>query len=406
VQGPRDRSGTLTTSAGSVRYRHDEQGRVVRRQRPQDSGEPATWCYQWDADDRLTAVTVPDGSMWRYRYDPLGRRIAKQRLGPSGELAEETAFAWDGAVLAEETSCEAGRRHRMTWDYRPGTFTPLAQCESLSLDDAPQDDAGERFYAIITDQVGMPAELVAADGTVAGYQQHTLWGATVWYPGGASTPLRFPGQYEDPETGLHYNHHRYYDPATGRYLSPDPLGLVPAPNPHAYVLNPCVLADPLGLDPAAAAGGKSVFMAPDDVVGQNAMKATLEPGYHDVIVHGNPTGFGISGWNATPEDLAQLLRQDSGYAGGPIRLISCNTGSQWGGAAQQLADELGVEVKAPTYEVWTRPDGSLTIGPSQFSRSGRWISFSPVGPAAPTSLGNEVLNDSVPQLPPPSFGRG
>lgn len=83
--------------------------------------------------------------------------------------------------------------------------------------------------------------------TLAGYQQpHTL-GGTAWRPDGASTPFRFPGQYEDPETGLHYNHHRYYDPVTGRYLSPDPLGLAPAPNPHAYVPNPTLLTDPLGL---------------------------------------------------------------------------------------------------------------------------------------------------------------
>ncbi|HWG12358.1 MAG TPA: RHS repeat-associated core domain-containing protein, partial [Streptosporangiaceae bacterium] len=58
-----------------------------------------------------------------------------------------------------------------------------------------------------------------------------------------------PGQYADPESGLHYNQHRYYDPAAGAYLTCDPLGLAPAPNPHAYVANPMVLADPVGLTP-------------------------------------------------------------------------------------------------------------------------------------------------------------
>jgi RHS repeat-associated protein len=58
-------------------------------------------------------------------------------------------------------------------------------------------------------------------------------------------PLRFPGQFHDEETGLDYNLHRYYDPATGRYLTPDPLGLTPGPNCHAYVDNPLQWLDPL-----------------------------------------------------------------------------------------------------------------------------------------------------------------
>jgi RHS repeat-associated protein len=237
------------TRGGPAPPRHDRQGRVVGRHRTRISHPPATWSYRWDADDRLTAVTTPDGSTWRYRYDPLGRRIAKQRCDPSGAPAEQTTFTWDGAVLAEESASapELGRRRRLTWDYRPGTFTVLTQSEHVTASDAPQEVIDERFYAIIADQVGMPAELIAADATVAGYQQHTLWGGTLWRPGGAATPLRFPGQYHDPETGLHYNQQRYYDPVTGSYLTPDPLGLAPAPNPHAYVPNPLIQTDPLGL---------------------------------------------------------------------------------------------------------------------------------------------------------------
>jgi RHS repeat-associated protein len=310
-QGPRRISGTLVTRAGNVRYRHDRQGRVVQRQVARISRKPDVWQYQWDASDRLTAVTIPGGTGWRYRYDPFGRRIARQRLGPDGAVVEQTDFTWDGPVLAEQSSSMvAGRGGRVrkseaatgergagedgagesggpvgeagedggsaredggpageagesgagerngwvvTWNYRPGSFTPLTQSEHIpaaDLAEAPQEQIDRRFYAIVTDLVGSPTELTDPDGTLAGHQQHTLWGRTAWR-GRADTPLRFPGQYADPETGLHYNQHRYYDPEVGAYLTPDPLGLAAAPNPHAYVMNPQVLADPLGLAPYA-----------------------------------------------------------------------------------------------------------------------------------------------------------
>jgi RHS repeat-associated protein len=242
--GERDRVGTLVRSAGRVRYTNDAQGRVVQRQQVTLSGKSLIWRYGWDADDRLVAVATPDGRQWRYRYDALGRRVAKQRLAPDGRnVTEQIDFVWDGAVVTEQI--QSG--HVTTWDYEPGTFRPLAQAEGTLRSDAAQRRIDQRFYAIVTDLIGTPAEFVDAGGNVAGWLRTTLWGMPVSGNQAVACPLRFPGQYHDAETGLHYNFHRYYDPAGGHYQSPDPLGLAPGPNPHGYVTNPTIQIDPLGL---------------------------------------------------------------------------------------------------------------------------------------------------------------
>jgi RHS repeat-associated protein len=60
--------------------------------------------------------------------------------------------------------------------------------------------------------------------------------------------LRFPGQYYDAETGLHYNYFRDYDSSTGRYLQSDPIGLVGGLNTFVYVNSkPLQFIDRFGL---------------------------------------------------------------------------------------------------------------------------------------------------------------
>ncbi|MDJ0341171.1 RHS repeat-associated core domain-containing protein [Streptomyces sp. H10-C2] len=243
--GDRSYNGTLIQRAGRVSYAHDDQGRVVRRTQKLLSGGSRVWHYTWNAEDRLTDVTTPDGSDWHYEYDPLGRRISKSHLADDRSTAlERTEFVWDGTRLAEQTTAET----TTTWDWEHGDI-PVAQTVRSSLRDAPQDEIDERFYAIVTDPVGTPTEMVDVYGVIVWKNRSTLWGSPLGGapPAAADCPLRFPGQYYDAETGLHYNYQRYYEPGTARYLSPDPLGLTAAPNPHSYVSNPLNWSDPLGL---------------------------------------------------------------------------------------------------------------------------------------------------------------
>ncbi|MEV5510017.1 RHS repeat-associated core domain-containing protein [Streptomyces orinoci] len=253
ARGPRAYTGARISHAGSVRYEHDAQGRVILRQRTRPSRKPDTWHYTWDAEDRLTSVTTPDGTRWHYHYDPLGRRTTKQRLSADGELTERTDFTWDGFTLAEQTTTPTtgpGNPVTLTWDH--DGLRPIAQTERIALS---QHEVDQRFFAIVTDLVGTPTHLIDESGTTAWHSRATLWGTTAWSTDStAYTPLRFPGQYFDPETGFHYNIHRHYDPETGRYASPDPLGLVPDPSPFAYVHNPHTWMDPLGLASCAKQG--------------------------------------------------------------------------------------------------------------------------------------------------------
>ncbi|WP_328528974.1 colicin E3/pyocin S6 family cytotoxin [Nocardioides sp. NBC_00368] len=239
--------GTLLTRAGRSRYAYDAQGRLVRHTRTRLSEKPDTWLYEWDANDRLTAVRTPDGTRWTYLYDALGRRVAKRRHAEAGEVVEEVLFAWDGAVLLEQTS---GGGETLSWAHQG--HQPLAQVELT------QDEVDAQFYSIVTDLAGAPSELVGSDGELHWHARRTIWGAP---SEDSAIPLRFAGQYSDPETGLYYNHHRYYDPDTGRYLSQDPLGLEPAPNPNTYVHNPTTWVDPAGL------AGDSYVPAPSTLPG-------------------------------------------------------------------------------------------------------------------------------------------
>ncbi|WP_438484944.1 DUF6531 domain-containing protein [Streptomyces sp. S186] len=296
VQGTREHTGTLVRAAGRTTYQHDAQGRLVRATRRTLSGQERDWQYTWDAEDRLIRAVTPDGATWSYGYDALGRRVSKTRTDRDGGVTERVFFSWDGVNLAEQLTVVPNQASSRTWDWDPGTHRAATQLDRVweTKDELPQSEVNRRFHAIVTDLIGTPRELVTLSGEIAWRASATLWGHSTTHGTsrhGLDCPLRFPGQFFDAETGLHYNLARYYDPDSARYLSPDPLGLEPAPNHHAYVDNPLRWMDPLGLakkitriyddstykkhgSSASSSRGREIGRAPAD--GQAALDRSID----------------------------------------------------------------------------------------------------------------------------------
>ncbi|MFD8599497.1 RHS repeat-associated core domain-containing protein [Kitasatospora sp. NPDC059646] len=247
--GERAYTGSLLRTAGRTGYDYDDHGRLTRRTVRTLSGQRREWHYQWDGQDRLVRLESPEGR-WAYGYDVLGRRTSKHRLADDGQPrtdTEQTWFSWDGTQLAEQrTRLPGGAERTVSWDWEPGSWRAVAQSERLAAADGTLVE--QRFHAIVTDLVDAPSELVSPDGRITWSADTTLWGRRLRRAdGGPDCPLGRPGQYHDEESGLEYNYFRYYDPATGRYLSTDPLGQEAGVNPHGYVPNPLYWTDPLGL---------------------------------------------------------------------------------------------------------------------------------------------------------------
>ncbi|XXV11119.1 RHS repeat-associated core domain-containing protein [Sorangium sp. So ce1335] len=227
--------GRLTARAAgreTVRYDHSERGDVVsKRVTGSDAaGEQArerVWAYAWSGDGRLMEARTPEGCAIAFAYDAFGRRIEK-RVARLGALESVTRYAWRGDALVHERrerADAAGARvvEERSYVTLPESALPLAQ----------RDGAAGALRYFVHGVNGLPEALVEGDGSVAAELEAGLYG-DVPAEQARHTPLRFPGQYADEETGLHYNGHRYYDPETGAYLSPEPIGLEGSLKAYAY----------------------------------------------------------------------------------------------------------------------------------------------------------------------------
>ncbi len=139
---------------------------------------------------------------------------------------------------------DANGQITQSYGYAPGsTFSTNPLWTKLST-------AGTAtYYTYQNDHLGTPQKLLNQSGITVWSATYDAFGrATVDPASTISNNLRFPGQYADQETGLHYNWMRFYDPNTGRYVTSDPIGLKGGVNTYVYVgANPISGIDPQGL---------------------------------------------------------------------------------------------------------------------------------------------------------------
>jgi RHS repeat-associated protein len=167
-----------------------------------------------------------------YSYNALGQRITKT----VGTVTTLFQYDLDGNLIAELNSSGQALRQHLYVDNEP-----IAQLTRKT------DGTIDAQY-VHADHLGTPTLLTNQSGNVVADFEAMPFGETFVDYAEVEYNKRFPGQYKDAETGLHYNYFRDYDPSIGRYVQSDPIGLEGGLNTYAYVAgNPNRWGDPLGL---------------------------------------------------------------------------------------------------------------------------------------------------------------
>jgi RHS repeat-associated protein len=216
--------------------RYDEEGNLVKK----IVANGLSWEYEWYGNGLLKQVRRPDQKTVSFQYDGLGRRTKKTFNGVV------TRFVWDGHTpLHEWTYPEKEQPSTIVDEYGeissshpepvpPSTLTTWIFEEKTFKLAAKITD--QQQYSVITDHLGTPFEAYDAAGQKVWHAELDITGNVRKLSGLKDfVPFRYQGQYEDIETGLHYNRFRYYSPQEGMYISQDPIGFAGGWNTYAYV---------------------------------------------------------------------------------------------------------------------------------------------------------------------------
>lgn len=168
----------------------------------------------------------------------------------------------------------------------------------------------EDIYYVHTDHLNVPTLVTDADRTVVWQGQRNPFGETTITVNTIDQPFRFPGQYYDEETGLHYNLMRDYDPSLGRYIQSDPIGLDGGLNTYAYVGgNPLMYVDPDGEFAIALPAVPVVaqFLLDVAAIGVIAVSTIDKPTFHDSSYNSRDRGSATSPAPYTHEEENNAL---------------------------------------------------------------------------------------------------
>ncbi|MBP6368238.1 MAG: RHS repeat protein [Nitrosomonas sp.] len=211
--------------------------------------------FTWNAAGKLS-TTVKSAKTHTYKYNALDQRISK-----NGPLSYKFFFFYDpeGQLIGEYRDNASTATPTDDWLVRQETIwlenIPVAVIKKATA------TSPILIYFIHADHLNTPRVIVNQSNTPVWRWENThAFGANLpdENPDGNSQLFeyhpRFPGQYFDKETGLHYNYFRYYEPETGRYILPDPIGLAGGLNVYGYAeQNPLSFTDSNGLLPDAIA---------------------------------------------------------------------------------------------------------------------------------------------------------
>ncbi len=212
--------------AGTRVFSYDENGNCV------NDGKRL---YEWDVQNRLVRVIVPNEGEVRFRYRADGMRVEKQVVG-----GLTTKYVYDGQTVIGEIRSDGTKR----W-YVLGAMGYVCR-----IDEGANGEILARDY-FVYDGLGSCQALVSSNGVVVTKYDYDVYGSVRGQEGQRANNFKYVAQIghsTDEETGLIYMRARYYDPEVGRFVSEDPgqHGM----NWYRYVNgNPVNLIDSNGKNP-------------------------------------------------------------------------------------------------------------------------------------------------------------